>query len=116
MKSNLSDTNISILNQSQPLPNPLVEFSPFNIPPVPVAKSTRTHSSNKLKITTDSSTSPMFKNDSTFSHSLSQSYDTPLTKEEEKLNTTCLVGSCIMIQRHRLLDARHKVNHWCYSK
>ena len=87
LTSTLSDTNISILNQSQPLPNPLVEFSPFNILPVPVAKSIPTHSSNKQKITTDSSTSPMIKNYSTFSHSLSQSLQTPLTKEEEKLTT-----------------------------
>ena len=86
MTSTLSDTNISILNQSQTLPNPLVEFPPFNIPPVPVAKSTPTHSSNKQKIT-DTSTSPTFKNDSIFSQSLGQSHDTPLTKEKEKLNT-----------------------------
>ena len=32
MTSTLSDTKISILNQSQPIPNPLVEFSPFKIP------------------------------------------------------------------------------------
>ena len=51
MTPTLSDTNTSILNQSQPVPNPLVEFSAFNIPLVPVTKSTPTHFSNKQKIT-----------------------------------------------------------------
>ena len=56
-------------------------------PMIPVAESTPLKSPMPRKTTVDTSTSPMIKHYTTFSHSLSLSRNTPLSKEEEKLST-----------------------------
>ena len=61
------------------------ETQALPIPITPIASSTPIKPSGSGKI--DSSTSPMIKSFSTFSHSLSLSVDHPLSKEEESLNT-----------------------------
>ncbi|GFO34902.1 hypothetical protein PoB_006140700 [Plakobranchus ocellatus] len=57
------------------------------IPLVPEAESTPLKPPRPHKSTIDTSTSPMIKHNITFSHSLSLSENTPLSKEEEKLST-----------------------------
>ncbi|GFO40644.1 amine oxidase [Plakobranchus ocellatus] len=59
----------------------------FITPFIPIAESTPLKSSRTQKITVDTSTSPMFKHDKSFSHSLGLSENAPLSKEEEKLST-----------------------------
>ena len=54
---------------------------------IPIAESTPLKSPMPRKTTVDTSTSPMIKHYTTFSHSLSLSSNTPLSKEEEKLST-----------------------------
>ncbi|GFO19325.1 nrag8 protein [Plakobranchus ocellatus] len=59
----------------------------FTTPFIPIAESTPLKSSRTQKVTADTSTSPMFKHDKSFSQSLGLSENAPLSKEEEKLST-----------------------------
>ena len=70
-------------NTLQLQPSPARLASPM----IPVAESTPLKSPMPRKTTVDTSTSPMIKHYTTFSHSLSLSRNTPLSKEEEKLST-----------------------------
>ena len=77
------DTNTYVCtpDKSQPC------HSHFTVPFVPIAESTPLKSPIPQKTTVDTATSPIVKQDLTFSHSLSLPEHTPLSKEEEKLST-----------------------------
>ncbi|GFO46704.1 amine oxidase [Plakobranchus ocellatus] len=59
----------------------------FTTPFIPIAESTPLKSLRTQTVTVDTSTSPMFKHDKSFSQSLGLSENAPLSKEEEKLST-----------------------------
>ncbi|GFO04481.1 amine oxidase [Plakobranchus ocellatus] len=59
----------------------------FTPPFIPIAESAPLKSSRTQTVTVDTSTSPMFKHDKSFSQSLGLSENAPLSKEEEKLST-----------------------------
>ena len=92
-------------NTLQLQPSPARLASPM----VPVAESTPFKSPMPRKTTVDTSTSPMIKHYTTFSHSLSLSRNTPLSKEE-KLSTHLVRRKLPTIQTSKQLNARQEAN------
>ncbi|GFO01213.1 amine oxidase, partial [Plakobranchus ocellatus] len=86
--SNTSNTNTDTMDQSYSHDDiALSSQAHSTIPLVPVAESTPLKPPRPHKSKIDTSTSPMIKYNTTFSHSLSLSENTPLSKEEEKFST-----------------------------
>ncbi|GFO35929.1 hypothetical protein PoB_006243400 [Plakobranchus ocellatus] len=86
--SNTSNTNTDTMDQSYSHDDiALSRKAHSTIPLVPEAESTPLKPQRPHKSTIDTSTSPMIKHNTIFSHSLSLSENTPLSKEEENLST-----------------------------
>ena len=97
------DTNANVCTpeKSQPC------HSHFTVPLIPIAESTPLKSLTPGDSTVDTYTSPIIKQDLTFSHSLSLPEHTPLSKAEEKFNTHLF----ITIHRTTQSIVKLEVNH-----